>query len=87
MQEIGAEDGAYYVSKAVSCIYGTYGGIAVDDHGHVLNENDEMISGLYACGEVTGSHDFQVNHAYAGGLGPALVMGSVTAETAAADLK
>ena len=72
---LGLEDGAYYASKAISEIYGTYGGVAVDESGHVLSTEDNVISGLYACGEVTGSRDFQLTGAYAGGLGPALTTG------------
>ena len=81
MQALGLNDGAYYASKAIAEIYGTYGGIAVDEVGHVLNTADEVMAGLYACGEVTGSHDFQLTGAYAGGLGPAMTTGHITGMT------
>lgn len=38
--------------EGVACIYGIYGGIYADDASRVLNENDEVIPGLYAAGEV-----------------------------------
>lgn len=37
--------------EGVACIYGTYGGIYADDASRVLNENDEVIPGLYAATE------------------------------------
>ncbi len=86
MQKLGLEDGAYYASKALAEIYGTYGGVAVDEFGHVLNTEDAVMEGLYACGEVTGSRDFQITGAYAGGLGPALTMGHVTGLAILSDL-
>ena len=87
MEELGLPDGAYYASPAIAEIYGTYGGVAVDEAGHVMNTDDALISGLYACGEVTGSRDYQLTGAYAGGLGPALTMGHVTGLTVAEDAK
>lgn len=87
MQKLDLKDGAYYASKAITEIYGTYGGVAVDESGHVLSTEDAVIKGLYACGEVTGSRDFQLTGAYAGGLGPALTMGHVTGLTILSDLK
>lgn len=87
MQELGLEDGAYYASRAIAEIYGTYGGVAVDESGHVLDMEGSVMAGLYACGEVTGSRDFQITGAYAGGLGPALTMGHVTGLAILNDLK
>lgn len=86
LASLGLEDGAYYACKAVSMIYGTYGGVAVDLQGHALNNDDAIVPGLYACGEVTGSRDFQETGAYAGGLGPALTTGHIAALTAIGDM-
>ena len=86
IQALGLEDGAYYASKAIAEIYGTYGGVAVDEAGHVLDTEDHVIGGLYACGEVTGSRDFQLTGAYAGGLGPALTTGHIAGLTILDDL-
>jgi len=53
----------------------------------VLNTEDAVIEGLYACGEVTGSRNFQITGAYAGGLGTALTTGHITGLTILSDLK
>jgi len=50
----------------------TYGGLEVDENGAVLNENDEPIAGLFACGEIVGGVFF---NGYPGGSG--LTSGSV----------
>lgn len=63
-------------SCAISEIYGTYGGVAVDLGGYVLNEKEGVVPALYACGKVADSGDFHETGAYAGGLGPALTMGT-----------
>ena len=72
--------------EGVACIYGTYGGIYADDASRVLNENDEVIPGLYAAGEVIGSREYQANGAYAGGLAPAFAVGYIAANSAAEDI-
>ena len=82
-----AEDDTYYVMRSISGIYGTYGGLSVDNEGRVQDENNEAIPGLYAAGEVIGSLQFQHSHYYDGGLGPAMCMGYVAGNTAAADIK
>ena len=64
-----------------------YGGVAVDESGHVLNTEDAVIEGLYACGEVTGSRNFQITGAYAGGFGTALTTVHITGLTILSDLK
>ncbi|QIP11920.1 FAD-dependent oxidoreductase [Spirosoma aureum] len=44
----------------------TYGGLAVNRNGEVLNATDEPIPGLFACGELVGGVFF---HGYPGGSG------------------
>ena len=44
----------------------TYGGLKVDSDARVLNEKDEIINGLYACGELVGGVFY---HGYPGGSG------------------
>lgn len=44
----------FYAIKVSPAIHHTMGGIHVDPELHVLTENDEVILGLYAAGEVTG---------------------------------
>lgn len=84
--EIGLGEGPYYIGKSVAGIYGTYGGIATDDGGRVINTKDEVIPGLYAAGEVMGSRDYQAFGAYGGGLAPGMATGIYAGNTAAADI-
>ena len=44
----------------------TYGGLKINEHGSVLNNNNEPINGLYACGELVGGVFF---NGYPGGSG------------------
>ena len=48
------ENGPWYVYPRSPAAHHTMGGVAIDLNGHVLNENDEVIPGLYAAGEITG---------------------------------
>ncbi len=79
-------DEGFYVMEGVACIYGTYGGIYADDASRVVNENDEVIEGLYAAGEVIGSREYQQTGAYGGGLAPAFAVGFIAANSAAEDI-
>ena len=45
----------YYVVKTEMCLHTSWGGIVTDIHGQVLNEQGEVIDGLYAAGECTQS--------------------------------
>ena len=55
LTELGyAEDEVYYVGPSTAAIYGTWGGIMVDDGYRVLNNSDEAIPGLYAVGNAIG---------------------------------
>ncbi len=49
----GYNEGPIYVAKVEPCTHMNYGGIRTDLGMHALNENDEVISGLYAAGECT----------------------------------
>ena len=44
----------------------TYGGLKINEQGSVLNNNDEIIQGLFACGELVGGVFF---NGYPGGSG------------------
>lgn len=81
-----ADDEVFYVGESVAAIYGTYGGIAIDLNCRVLNNSEEAINGLYACGEVTGSRAYQETGVYGGALGNAMCLGYVAAQTVSADL-
>lgn len=54
---------AYLVTSGITF---TYGGVKVNTQGEVLNENNQPIQGLYACGEMVGGVFF---HGYPGGSG------------------
>lgn len=49
------KEGPFYVQKAVPSVHHTMGGLLTDVDTHVLNEDGEIIEGLYAAGELTGS--------------------------------
>lgn len=84
-EAIGLEEGPYYIGKSIAGIYGTYGGIATDGEGRVLNSKDEVIEGLYAAGEVMGSRDYQALGFYSGGLGAGMISGNLAGNAAVAD--
>ena len=44
----------FYAVKVTAGIHHTMGGLKIDENTHVLNENGEIIPGLFAAGEVTG---------------------------------
>ncbi|BAN49103.1 FAD-dependent tricarballylate dehydrogenase TcuA [Metapseudomonas resinovorans] len=69
-----------FVAYAVTCgITFTFGGLKVNSHAQVLDEEDRAIPGLYAAGELVGNLYFQ--H-YAGGAG--LTSGAVLGRIAGA---
>jgi succinate dehydrogenase/fumarate reductase flavoprotein subunit len=66
-------------------VYYTYGGIAVDVDGHALDEDGQIIPGLYAAGSVCGSFAEQEGVFYQGGLGQAFCFGMQAGRNAAAE--
>ena len=48
------ENGPWYTYPRSPAAHHTMGGVEIDLDAHVLNENDEIIPGLYAAGEITG---------------------------------
>ena len=85
-EAIGLGEGPYYIGKSIAGIYGTYGGIATDEEGRVVNNQDVVIPGLYAAGEVIGSRDYQAFGVYGGGLGPGLATGVYAGNAVADDI-
>jgi 3-oxosteroid 1-dehydrogenase len=74
----------FYAVKIVPGDLGTKGGLRTDTHGRVLRENDEIIEGLYAAGNVSGA---VMGHTYAGPgatIGPAMTFGYLAARHIAA---
>ena len=77
-------DRAPFVGFAVTCgITFTFGGLAIDDHGRVLADDDRTLDGLFAAGENVGGLFF---HNYPGGSGLAagIVFGRAAGQSAAA---
>ena len=48
-----ASEGPYYGVQVESAIHMTKGGVVANEKAQVLNNNDEVVEGLYASGEVT----------------------------------
>lgn len=72
-----------YKAYPVRCgITFTYGGLKVNEHAAVIGEDDNPISGLYACGELVGSVFY---NGYPGGSGltSGAVFGKIAGESAA----
>ena len=44
----------FFVGTVVPVLHYCMGGLSIDEQGHVLDKNGKPISGLYACGEVSG---------------------------------
>ena len=65
--------------RVAAAITHTIGGLRVDEHARVLDENDAPIDGLYAAGADVGGIS---TGGYASGLASALVLGRLAAETA-----
>ncbi|GAA5055194.1 FAD-binding protein [Nocardia callitridis] len=73
------DQGPYYVIEARPALTFPFHGIRIDAHGRVLATNGRAIEGLFAAGsDIGGLYD----HAYAGGIAPALVFGLAAADTA-----
>jgi succinate dehydrogenase/fumarate reductase flavoprotein subunit len=68
-----------YVVEVVPAITFTFGGLRIDDHARVLDEQGHPITGLFAAGADAGGVYVR---AYAGGLAAALVFGLRAARTA-----
>lgn len=47
-------EGPYYIMKSTPAVHHTMGGVRINPEAQVLNTNGDIISGLYAAGEVTG---------------------------------
>jgi succinate dehydrogenase/fumarate reductase flavoprotein subunit len=68
-----------YVVEVVPAITFTFGGLRIDDHARVLDEQGRPVPGLFAAGADAGGVYVR---AYAGGLAAALVFGLRAAQTA-----
>ena len=48
------DEGPYRAFPVTGGITFTYGGLKINEQGSVLNKNNEIIDGLFACGELVG---------------------------------
>jgi succinate dehydrogenase/fumarate reductase flavoprotein subunit len=64
--------GPYYALSVQPSITFTFGGVRIDDAGHVLDRDGRAVPGLYAGGADIGGLS---NYGYAGGLAPAFITG------------
>ncbi|XKK61188.1 FAD-dependent oxidoreductase [Streptomyces sp. ARC32] len=73
------EKGPFYAVRIVPGSFGTFAGLATDEHARVLDARDEPVPGLYAAGNDQAS--VMGGHYPAGGinLGPAMTFGWIAA--------
>lgn len=72
--------GPYYAFQIILGDLGTSGGLRTDEHARVLRDDDSVIGGLYATGNVTAA---VMGRSYAGAgatIGPAMTFGYVAAK-------
>ncbi|MDF2543761.1 MAG: flavocytochrome c [Herbinix sp.] len=50
----GINDAPYYAAVRVPTVHHTMGGVQINEHAQVIDTNGNVISGLFAAGEVTG---------------------------------
>lgn len=82
---IDTTDGIWLV-RVEPVVYLTTAGLRVDIDGHVLTENDDIISGLWAAGDVIGSYE-QRETRYGNGFDAAVSFGAVVGDNIAETLK
>ena len=71
-------EGPYYGVRVEAANHMTKGGVVANEKAQVLYEDDTVVNGLYAAGEVTWQ---------SGGYSQSVVFGKVAGENAAANLK
>lgn len=70
-------EGPYYGAQVESAIHMTKGGVVANEKAQVLDENDQVVEGLYAAGEVT---------ATTGAYSTAVVFGRISGQEAAKEI-
>ncbi len=80
------ENGPWVATPRQACVHHTMGGVTIDTEAHVLDESGNVISGLYAAGEVTGGiHG--ANRLGGNAVVDTVVFGKLAADTLLADSK
>lgn len=82
---IDTKDGVWLV-RVEPVVYLTTAGLRVDLDGHLLTENDKIIPGLWAAGDVIGSYE-QRETRYGNGFDAAVVFGAIVGDRIAAEVK
>jgi len=77
------EKGPFTAAKLVLGDLGTKGGLITDEHARVLDEQGEVIAGLYAAGNTTASVMGRTYPGPGSTIGPAAVFGFLAAQHAA----
>lgn len=75
--------GPFYAVKMYPVYMGTMGGVKTDNDAHVLNENGEIIPGLYAAGEMSNRPFYHYTYMGAGSLSSYSIMGRIAGANAA----
>jgi 3-oxosteroid 1-dehydrogenase len=73
----------YYATRVFPADVGTCGGLITNEHAQVLNENDEVIDGLYATGNITATVMGRTYLGAGGSIANTMVFGYVAARHAA----
>ncbi len=84
---VALETAPYYAVKFYPTTFGSQGGVLTDSEGRVLNEAGEVISGLYAAGEMSNRYYYNENYVLAASLGLYAVAGRLAGVAAAADIQ
>lgn len=74
--------GPFIATKRMAAVHHTMGGVSIDTKAKVLDKNEEVINGLFACGEVTGGiHG--ANRLGGNAVADTVVFGRIAGESAA----
>lgn len=83
---IPVEGDTYYAFARYPVSSATFGGLVIDPGGHVLNENNEVIKGLFAAGEVALTGQLAKEYPSCGlAIGNSVHMGRVAAKAACSE--
>lgn len=75
-------EGPWYACKKVPTVHHTMGGLKINVNAEVLDTNDQIIEGLFACGEVTGGIHGS-NRLGGNAIADCMVFGRIAGENAA----
>ncbi len=73
----------YYATRVLPADVGTCGGVITDEHAQVLDEQDRVIDGLYATGNITATVMGRTYLGAGGSIANTMVFGYVAARHAA----